>query len=78
MCACVHVRMHVCVHARVCARAHSCTCVYVCVHAHVCVYNSPGCPVIYFVDQAGIEPTEMNLPLLPECWGLRPWATLLS
>ena len=30
--------------------------------------NSPGCPRTRSVDQAGLEFTEIHLPLPPECW----------
>jgi hypothetical protein len=29
---------------------------------------SPGCPGTHFIDQAGLEFTEINLTLAPECW----------
>jgi hypothetical protein len=29
---------------------------------------SPGYPGTQFVDQAGLELTEIHLPLLPKCW----------
>jgi hypothetical protein len=28
----------------------------------------PGSPRTYSVDQAGLEPTEIHLPMCPECW----------
>ena len=31
----------------------------------------PGCPGTHSVDQAGLELTEIHLPLPPECWDLR-------
>jgi hypothetical protein len=30
--------------------------------------GSSGCPGTHFVDQAGLELTEIHLPLPPECW----------
>ena len=30
--------------------------------------NNSGCPGIPFVDQAGLEPTEISLPLLLKYW----------
>jgi hypothetical protein len=32
---------------------------------------SLGCPGSSFIDQAGLELTEIHLPLPPECWDLR-------
>jgi hypothetical protein len=54
-----------------------CMCVCMCVHAHVCMgmcfteeylfgewvlLCSPGCPGTLYVDQAGLELTEIHLP----------------
>jgi hypothetical protein len=33
-----------------------------------CTFCSPGCPGTHSVVQAGLELTEIHLPLLPECW----------
>ncbi|KAL6045915.1 hypothetical protein STEG23_018413, partial [Scotinomys teguina] len=33
--------------------------------------NSPGCPGTRFVDQAGLELTEIYLSLPPKCWDKR-------
>ena len=32
---------------------------------------SPGCPGTCLIDQAGLQLTEIYLPLPPECWDLR-------
>jgi hypothetical protein len=34
----------------------------------VSLCNSPGCPGTCYVDQTGLELTEIPLPLPPECW----------
>uniref|UniRef100_A0A8C8W738 SKP1 component POZ domain-containing protein n=1 Tax=Peromyscus maniculatus bairdii TaxID=230844 RepID=A0A8C8W738_PERMB len=34
----------------------------------VSLFNSPGCPGTPFVDQAGLELSEICLPLSPKCW----------
>ena len=45
-------------------------CVFVCfIFQDSVSLCSPGCPGT--VDQAGLELTEIDLPLLPECWDYR-------
>ena len=39
-----------------------------CFPDRVSLCNSPGCPGTSSVDQAGLELTEICLPLPPECW----------